>query len=73
MKIIKQKEIKNLVKLGAVIDITGKETSEEIRCNSERIAVSRGIYGMNGGLLKDNRNGALYAITARSSSLFYYF
>ena len=73
MKVMKQKEIKNLVKLSAAIDITSKETSEEIRCNSERIAVSRGIYGMNGGLLKDNRNGALYAITARSSSLFYYF
>lgn len=73
MKTMKQKEIKNLVKIGAAVDITNKETSEEIWRNMERIAVSRGIYGMNGGLLKDKRNGVLYAITARNSSLFYYF
>jgi hypothetical protein len=73
MKTMKQKEIKNLIKIGAAVDITNKETNEDIWRNIERIAVSRGIHGMNGGLLKDKRNGVLYAITARNSNLFYYF
>ena len=34
----------------------------------ETIAVSSGIYGLNGALLKDE-NGKLYAITARNTTL----
>lgn len=73
MKKVKLKEIKNLVEMGAAVDITGAEPSDYIRKNADKIAVSTGVYGMNGGILKDRNNGALYAITARSSTLFYYF
>ena len=70
---MKQSEIKRLVKTGAAIDITTAPPSEELWTNAEKVAVSRGINGMNGGLLKDRRNGQLYAITARNTALFYYF
>ena len=73
MKTMKQKEIKTLVKLGAAVDITTEEGTLEKYKRLDPIAVSRGKYGMNGGLLKDNQTGELYAITARSSTLFYYF
>ena len=70
---MKQSEIKRLVKTGAAIDITTAPPSEEVWTNAEKVAVSRGTYGMNGGLLKDRRDGQLYAITARNTALFYYF
>ena len=68
-----QSEIKRLVKTGAAIDITTAPPSEELWTNTEKLAVSRGTYGINGGLLKDRRDGQLYAITARNTALFYYF
>ncbi len=73
MKTMKQKEIKNLVKLGAAVDITAEEGNLTRYRRLDPIAVSRGKYGMNGGLLKDHETGQLYAITARNSALFYYF
>ena len=73
MKKVTQKEIKNLVKMGAAVDITAEEGSLTRYRRLDPIAVSRGKYGMNGGLLKDHESGKLYAITARSSALFYYF
>lgn len=73
MKKLTQKEIKNLVELGAAVDITSEEGTLEKYRRLDPIAVSRGKYGMNGGLLKDSQTGKLYAITARSSALFYYF
>ena len=72
MKTIKQKEIKNLVKLGAAVDITGANLPA-IQEPFEKIGVSRGIYGINGGLLRGQSSGTIYAITARNSALFYYF
>ena len=53
MKTMKQKEIKNLVKIGAAVDITAEEGSLTRYRQLDPIAVSRGKYGMNGGLLKD--------------------
>lgn len=73
MKTMKQKEIKNLVKLGVAIDITAEEGNLDRYRRLDPVAVSRGKYGMNGGLLKDCQTANLYAITARNSALFYYF
>lgn len=73
MKTMKQKEIKNLVKLGAAVDITYEEGNLNRYRQLDPIAVSCGKYGMNGGLLKDYETGKLYAITARNAALFYYF
>lgn len=73
MKKYTQRELKNLIELGAAIDITNAPTSLEQYRRLDPIGVSRGKYGMNGGLLKDNQTGQLYAITARNTALFFYF
>lgn len=73
MKTMKLKEIKRLVNIGAAVDITTEKGTAERYRRLDPVAVSRGKYGMNGGLLKDHESGALYAITARNSALFYYF
>lgn len=68
-----QKQIKDYVRDGAAIDITNygfDEMAQFLReHNLDKIAISRGVYGMNGGLLQDRDTGELYAITARNSAL----
>lgn len=68
-----QKQIKDYVRDGAAIDITNygfDEMDQFLReHNLDKIAISRGVYGMNGGLLQDRNTGELYAITARNSAL----
>ena len=68
-----QKQIKDYVRDGAAIDITNYgfgEMDQFLReHNLDKIAVSRGVYGMNGCLLQDRDTGELYAITARNSAL----
>ena len=68
-----QKQIKDYVRDGAAIDITNygfDEMDQFLReHNLDKIAVSRGVNGMNGGLLQDRDTGELYAITARNSAL----
>ena len=65
-----QKEIKRLIKAGAAIELTDTKT---VSCGRlETVAMSFGIYGMNGGLFRDTETGQLYAIPRRDSILFYY-
>ena len=68
-----QKQIKDYVRDGAAIDITNygfDEMDQFLREHDlDKIAVSRGVYGMNGGLLQDRDTGEMYAITARNSAL----
>ena len=68
-----QKQIKDYVRDGVAIDITNygfDEMDQFLReHNLEKIAVSRGTYGINGGLLQDRNTGEMYAITARNSAL----
>lgn len=68
-----QKQIKDYVRDGIAIDITNYEFDEMNQFlrehNLDKIAVSRGVYGMNGGLLQDRDTGEMYAITARNSAL----
>lgn len=73
MERMTQKEIKRFVTLGMAEDITYLSFDA---CNALREAhsfttlnVSTGVYGMNGALFKDEA-GKLYAITARTSTLF---
>lgn len=68
-KKLTQKELKRLVKIGAAKDITTAAHEDLEKLNVEKIALSFGIYGMNGGLFKD-KGGNLYAITARNAALF---
>ena len=67
------KEIKNLVKNNIAIDIS-KLKNEECRKIEveERLYISNGIYGINGGAFR-GKDGNIYAITSRSSNLFYFF
>lgn len=69
-----QKELKNLVKIGAAQDLTGysfQQMKEFLHGHKlDKIGISSGVYGINGGLLQDTENGSLYAITARNSALF---
>lgn len=73
MKKYTQRQLKELVNQGIAIDITNysfTQTNELLNnINIEKIAYSRGINGLNGGLFKDNKTNKLYAITARNSTL----
>lgn len=72
MKKYTLREIKRFVSLGLAKDIT-TASRPAIKEPFEKIGVSRGIYGINGGLLQGKNSGTIYAITARNSNLFYYF
>lgn len=71
---LKQKELKDMARYGEAEDITtisDAEAKELKKKGIETVGVSRGVYGMNGALLRDNE-GNKYVITARSSNLFYF-
>ena len=71
---LKQKELKDMARFGQAEDITtiSDEEAKALRKKGiETIGISRGTYGMNGALLRDNE-GKTYVITARSSNLFYF-
>ena len=69
-----QKQIKNMVTDGLAKDITNYDfdTMKNFLHSHtlDTIAVSSGMYGMNGCLLKDIETGDVYAITTRNSALF---
>ena len=71
---LKQKELKDMARFGQAEDITtisDAEAKELKKKGIETVGISRGTYGMNGALLRDNE-GNKYVITARSSNLFYF-
>ena len=74
MKKYKQKQVRQLVRDGIAEDITALSFEKMAQFlhghDLEKIGVSRGIYGMNAGLLQDRQTGELYAITTRNSALF---
>jgi hypothetical protein len=71
------KAIKNYIVDGAAVDITAytfTQTKDFLKKHTiEKIAYSRGQYGINAGLIQDVASGQLYAITARNSVLFMIF
>lgn len=69
-----QKALKNFVKNGIAEDITTLSFADcnalrNIEKGTKTIAVSVGVYGLNGALLEGNKSGKWYAITARNSTL----
>ncbi len=72
MKEYKRKELKNLVVIGAAKDITDEDYDCLDDRPIEKIGISCGVYGMNGGLIR-GASGQLYAICARNSLLFRFF
>lgn len=66
MKRYTQKEIKKFVRLGFAKNVT--DWAELPPCY-EKLGYSAGIYGIDGGLYRDEE-GQMYAITAICSNLF---
>lgn len=64
-----RKEILAIVRAGYAEDIT---TTGNISEPYTIIGTSHGIYGVNGAVIQGDNSGTLYAITARTSSLFRY-
>ena len=65
------KEIVNLVKWGAAINITNDPAPMESEKSYEKVAYSMGVNGSNGALFR-GKSGKLYAITRRNSVLAQY-
>ena len=65
-----QKQLKEMAKNKIATDITHEEQEKVQNLNVNKIGLSFGINGMNGGLFQDNETGRLYVITSRSSNLF---
>jgi len=72
---ITQRELKRMAADGEAIDITTEGNSAYAQELNDKgisvVAISRGVYGMNGALLRDNE-GNQYVITARNTTLFYF-
>ena len=70
---MKLKEIREYSKLDYVIDITNWTIDDVcLLVRNHRIEIigkSKGIYGINGVLVRDE-GGHMYAVTARNSNLF---
>ncbi len=74
MRKYKQKELRDLVRLGAAEDCTNKPSECAYILNRlEKVGYSMGIYGINGGLVQDPETGTLYAIIGRCTNLFIVF
>lgn len=69
-----QKELRQLVRLGIAEDYTNKPSEYVYTLRRlDKVGYSFGIYGINGGLVKDTETGQLYAIIGRNSNLFILF
>lgn len=69
------KQLKQLVVNGLAVDLTkgNNDTYKELMKKEgylNQVGYAIGIYGLNGKLLKGDKTGTLYAITARSSALY---
>jgi hypothetical protein len=69
MKRYTQKELKQLVSIGAAVDITTASDYDAIPERFEVVGVSRGTYGVNGLLIR-GESGRLYAVTRRTTAIF---
>ena len=72
---LKQAELKKMAKYGEAEDITSlsdAEAKELKKSGVELVGISRGIYGMNGALMRGTTDGKLYVITSRNGNLFYF-
>lgn len=68
MKKYTTRQLKELVKIGAAIDVTDAISTTAIPEWYDKIGYSRGINGIN-GLLMRGKSGKLDAITSRSTAI----
>jgi hypothetical protein len=65
-----QKQLKELVKNGAAVDVTNAGERGAIPENYRQIGYSCGVYGCNGMLLQGCESGKLYAVTSRTTAIY---
>ena len=67
MKKIRLYVLKSMIKSGVAIDVASLDADEyqEVCRSSKKIAVSTGVYGVNGVLVE--RNGKFYASVGRNT------
>lgn len=74
MEKYKQKELRELVRLGVAEDYTNKPREYIYTCAGlKKVGYSTGVYGINGGLVEDTETGTWYAIIGRCANLFILF
>ena len=72
MRKYSQKELRDLIRDGYAQDITqaDDETIQDIWRRCDKIGYSKGVYGLNGGLLEDPKTGNKYVVIGRGTNLF---
>ena len=65
-----QKQLKNLVKTGAAIDVSRAKSIKDIPESYSQIGYVNGLYGCSGMLLEGIESGKLYAITSRTQAIY---
>lgn len=74
MRKYKQRELRELVRLGLADDYTNKPAEYMYTLRRlAKVGYSTGVYGINGGIVEDTETGQLYAIIGRCSNLFILF
>lgn len=65
-----QRALRNLIANGFAIDVTDWSTKDldDLKLNSDVVAVATGVYGLNGILVKHRETFDLYAAPTRSSA-----
>lgn len=70
-----QRQIKNLVRTGAAVDVSNADNAERAAIESRegyytQIGYAEGVYGCSGMLLQGNKTGTLYAVTSRTQAIY---
>ena len=65
-----QKELRELVRSGAAVDVTRATGREAIPENYRQIGYSCGVYGCNGMLLQGCDTNKLYAVTSNTTAIY---
>ena len=74
MRKYKQKELRDLVRLGVAEDYTNKPAEYIYTLRRlEKVGYSSGVYGINGWLVEGTETGQLYAVIGRCANLFILF
>lgn len=75
--IVRQKDIRAALRNGVAQPLANAvemiESGARVARDFERVSLSIGVYGKNGGMVEDTRTGQLYADACRSTHLFYFF
>lgn len=67
-----QKQLRNPIRCGIANDgnALNKSALYDLANNRDKVDTSCGVYGINGALIRDRRDGELYAFVGRTSALF---